>query len=920
MATKSRSRSGSRSKSGKSKKMTAAQRQARSQMHAIVLFALGVLVLALTFIKGASIWNWVHNALFALFGIGVIFVGVTLIYIAILQTTEKPWKARALLCSLTVVSFCGALQIFAEQTPNFEDHVLELVTESILQGINGQGGGLLGTLFGFPLLRFCGKVGGGILIVVLIAVLLMLLSGATLIGMARAAHKPIRAVGDAYADQMAKQVERRRQVEEKRKSEPKKAPPAKAPPKQEAPAAKGKIKMQLIDIPLDGEKRKAAEAPQTQEQAGPTQEKPEPRLPETKKMDIDISLDDDFKSSETGGFSLGMEVKEPPHVEQTDPTLDELVSKAAVSEVHIIDDIPAAKAPEPVQAEEKLAFHLNLPPDIDLVEGFDSPPEDDPFFVKHSKPQTLESGEERPERIPEAMAKPAVPVRQEAAPVTPIQPPEPPKKLVYHKPPFTLLRIGKGPGAANTDEMKANAQLLVDTLASFGVQTRIVDISRGPAVTRYELQPSAGVKISKITGLADDIALNLAAAGVRIEAPIPNKAAVGIEVPNKSVSTVTLREIVDSEQFLSAKSKLAVALGRDIAGNVTLADIAKMPHLLIAGSTGSGKSVCINSIIMSLLFRAQPEEVRFLMIDPKVVELGVYNGIPHLLVPVVTDPKKAAGALSWAVTEMLKRYKLFADNSVRDLNGFNNLADRTEGMERMPQVVIIIDELADLMMAAPNEIEDYICRLAQMARAAGMHLIIATQRPSVDVITGVIKANIPSRIAFAVSSQIDSRTILDMGGAEKLLGRGDMLFNPVGSAKPIRVQGCFVTDEEIEAVISFIKNDATADYDQQIVQEIDSHVVAGKGGKGGGSAASSDNGDGGAEDEMLMAAIECVVEAGMASTSLLQRRLKLGYARAARIVDEMEARGIVGPFEGSKPRQVLLTPERLAELKLAQQN
>lgn len=918
MATKSRSRSGSRSKSGKSKKVTAAQRQARSQMHAIVLFALGILIMALTFIKGASAWNWIHNALFALFGIGVIFVGVTLIYIAILQTTEKPWKARALLCSLTVVSFCGALQIFEEQTPNFDDHVLELVTESILQGINGHGGGLLGTLLGFPLLRFCGKVGGGILIVVLIAVLLMLLSGATLIGMARAAHKPIRAVGDAYADQMARQVERRRQVEDKRKSEPKKAAPAKAPSKQE-PAAKGKVKMQLIDIPLDGEERKAQAEPQAQEEAPPQEPKPEPRLPEVKKTDIDISLDDDFRSSETGGFSLGMEVKEPPHVEQTDPTLDELVSKAATSEVHIIDDIPAAKAAEPVQAEEKLAFHLNLPPDIDLVEGFDGPPEDDPFFAKHREPPAQDhSGAQEPV-IPSVMTEKPAPVRQEAAAAAPV-PPDPPKKLVYHKPPFTLLRTGKGPGAANTDEMKANAQLLVDTLASFGVQTRIVDISRGPAVTRYELQPSAGVKISKITGLADDIALNLAAAGVRIEAPIPNKAAVGIEVPNKSVSMVTLREIVDSEPFLSAKSKLAVALGRDIAGNVTLADIAKMPHLLIAGSTGSGKSVCINSIIMSLLFRAQPEEVRFLMIDPKVVELGVYNGIPHLLVPVVTDPKKAAGALSWAVTEMLKRYKLFADNSVRDLNGFNNLADRTEGLERMPQVVIIIDELADLMMAAPNEIEDYICRLAQMARAAGMHLIIATQRPSVDVITGVIKANIPSRIAFAVSSQIDSRTILDMGGAEKLLGRGDMLFNPVGSAKPIRVQGCFVTDEEIEAVISFIKNDATADYDQQIVQEIDSHVVAGKGGKGSGSAASADNGDGGAEDEMLMAAIECVVEAGMASTSLLQRRLKLGYARAARIVDEMEARGIVGPFEGSKPRQVLLTPERLAELKLAQQN
>lgn len=900
MATKSNSRGGNRR--GKTKKTTAAQRQAKSQMHAIVLFALGILLLALTFIQGASVWNIIHNALFGLFGVGIIFVAVTLLYIAVLQTMERPWKARALLCSLTIVSFCGALQIFVEQNyqPEFGggwQKVLDLLIGSVTLGVEGHGGGLLGTMLGFPLLRFCGKLGAAILIVVLLAVLLMLLSGATLIGMARAAHKPIRAVGDAYADQMVKQ-QRRRQAPQKAKPAPKKAEPKREEQQEPVPEPrKGKPKMQIIDIPLGGEAAKG--------QAAKQPEKPAEEPPAEQKKEIDISLDDDFKPSETGGFALGLAAEGAPHVVQTDPTLDELVSKAAVPDIRIVD-LPAAKAAEPVRADEKLAFHLNLPPDIDTVDGFDGPPEGDPFFEKRkdqagTEPAPMEAAAAAPPKV-----KPAEPVME----------PEPPKPKIYHKPPFTLLRPGKGPGAANTEEMKANAQLLVDTLASFGVQTRIVDISRGPAVTRYELQPSAGVKISKITGLADDIALNLAAAGVRIEAPIPNKAAVGIEVPNKSVSTVTLREIVDSEQFLSAKSKLTVALGRDIAGNVALADIAKMPHLLIAGSTGSGKSVCINSIIMSLLFRSTPEEVRFLMIDPKVVELGVYNGIPHLLVPVVTDPKKAAGALSWAVTEMLKRYKLFADNSVRDLVGYNHLADK-QGLERMPQVVIIIDELADLMMAAPNEIEDYICRLAQMARAAGMHLIIATQRPSVDVITGVIKANIPSRIAFAVSSQIDSRTILDMGGAEKLLGRGDMLFNPVGSAKPVRVQGCFVTDEEIEAVISFIKNDATADYDQQIVQEIDSHVVAGKGGKGGGASA-ADDGDS-PEDEMLMAAIEVVVEAGMASTSLLQRRLKLGYARAARIVDEMESRGIVGPFEGSKPRQVLLSPERFAELKLAQQ-
>jgi len=401
---------------------------------------------------------------------------------------------------------------------------------------------------------------------------------------------------------------------------------------------------------------------------------------------------------------------------------------------------------------------------------------------------------------------------------------------------------------------------------------------------------------------------------VRIEAPIPNKSAVGIEVPNKVISPVLLREVIDSPAFEEAQSRLSVALGKDIAGNLAVADLARMPHLLIAGSTGSGKSVCINSFIVSLLYKANPDQVKLMMIDPKVVELGSYNGIPHLLVPVVTDPRKAAGALCWAVNEMMTRYKVFSANNVRDITGYNRLAETSDTLHTMPHIVIIIDELSDLMMVCPNEVEDYICRLAQMARAAGMHLVIATQRPSVDVITGIIKANIPSRIAFAVSSQVDSRTILDLGGAEKLLGRGDMLYYPVGSAKPTRVQGCFVTDQEVEAVVEFVKNDAQgANYDSAIIEEIDRQAAnTGKKGGGGGSA------EGGSEEdeELVQAAIEAVVEAGQASTSYLQRKLKLGYARAARIVDELEARGIVGPFEGSKPRTVLITKERWYEMKL----
>lgn len=480
----------------------------------------------------------------------------------------------------------------------------------------------------------------------------------------------------------------------------------------------------------------------------------------------------------------------------------------------------------------------------------------------------------------------------------------------YRFPPISLLEKASAERTADISaELKATATKLVDTLRSFGVETRIVDISRGPSVTRYELQPSAGVKISKITNLADDIALNLATAGVRIEAPIPNKAAVGIEVPNKISGIVHVREIIESAAFSDAKSKLTVALGRDIGGNAVVTDIAKMPHGLIAGATGSGKSVCINSIIMSLLYKADPDEVKLLMIDPKVVELGIYNGIPHLLVPVVTDPRKAAGALGWAVTEMEKRYKLFAENNVRDLKGYNRLAERDESITPMPQIVIIIDELADLMMTAPGEVEDSICRIAQKARAAGMHLIIATQRPSVNVITGVIKANIPSRIAFAVSSSVDSRTILDMGGAERLMGKGDMLFYPVGTPKPVRVQGCFVDDDEVEAVVDFIKNGQDMEYDTEVMEEIERQAAAEKNSK-----SSSDDEDG-EYDPMINQAIEVVVDAGQASTSLLQRRLKLGYARAARIVDQMEQRGVVGPYEGSKPRQVLISKQEWLEMQ-----
>lgn len=482
----------------------------------------------------------------------------------------------------------------------------------------------------------------------------------------------------------------------------------------------------------------------------------------------------------------------------------------------------------------------------------------------------------------------------------------------YQYPPIELLSKGekkaiKGGAKALTDV----ATKLQKTLYSFGVQARVENVTVGPAITRYELKPAEGVRVSKIANLADDIALNLAAETIRIEAPIPGKQAVGIEVPNQEKEMVHLREVLESDEFEDSKSKMSVALGKDVAGKVVIADMAKMPHTLIAGSTGSGKSVCINTIITSIIYKAKPSEVKLLMVDPKVVELSVYNGIPHLLIPVVTDPKKAAGALAWAVQEMDNRYNLFAQKGVRDLKGYNALVEKEEGAGKLPQILIIIDELADLMMVAAKDVEDSICRLAQKARAAGMHLIIATQRPSVDVITGIIKANIPSRIAFAVSSQVDSRTILDQVGAEKLLGKGDMLFYPTGATKPTRIQGAFVSDDEVEKIVSFVKSNGEAKYNEDILDTIEN---SGKTDKEIQETNSKESGE--KTDEHLMEAIELVIEAGQASTSFIQRRFNVGYARAGRIIDQMEERGIISGYQGSKPRQVLMTKEKWEELKM----
>jgi len=576
-----------------------------------------------------------------------------------------------------------------------------------------------------------------------------------------------------------------------------------------------------------------------------------------------------------------------------------------------------------------------LPFDLDDVAD---EPETEPQPQKDAAvPETSAPKAAEPER-PENPVKPEiVEVPRPDRPVTPPTTPAPerpamplkkpaPEELkfsdVYTLPPVNLLNpVQKKLTQADIDnEIDRNSRKLVEALQSFGVQTKLVGVSRGPSVTRYELQPAPGVKISKITGLQDDIALNLASAGVRIEAPIPNKSAVGIEVPNKARDTVFFRELVDTTEFKkSFDKKLETVLGKDISGAMVTCNIAKMPHLLIAGTTGSGKSVCVNSIIMSILMKSTPQDVRLIMVDPKKVEFMMYNGIPHLLIPVVTDPKKAAGALAWAVNEMLNRYKQFSDNNVRDFTGFNELAkDPDSGLMKMSHIVIFIDELADLMMASPKDVEDSIVRLAQMARAAGMHLVIATQRPTVNVVTGLIKANIPSRIALMVASQTDSRVILDVSGAEKLLGNGDMLYMPVGLPKPVRVQGCFVSDKEVERVVEFIKQTFQAEYDELVMEEVERQTEMVASAQDGKSSGNSESGDIDTSDERLEEAIDFVVESGTCSTSSLQRRLKLGYGRAARLVDIMEEMGIVGPLEGSKPRQVLMTKQEWAERKLQQ--
>ena len=624
--------------------------------------------------------------------------------------------------------------------------------------------------------------------------------------------------------------------------------------------------------------------------------------------------------------------EEAPPVREKEKPAEKRPRRRAVIDIPL-DDEPPAKQPQP--RPEGPAF---------------APKEKKPFFSRKSStvrtPDQVLRGEPAEEAAPVAPAAPVTsPPAASAAPAPVAKPREADKPSVtaqevqdateevtaaveqelaqpeeaYQYPPITLLDENTADNYTEVGaELRSNSQRLAQTLQSFGVDARPGAVVHGPSVTRYEFTLEQGVKLSKITNLADDIALALGASGVRI-APIPNKiSVVGIEVPNRAVTPVRIRDVVESRTFTEHKSPVAFAVGKDIGGSCIVGDIGKLPHVLIAGTTGSGKSVCTNSLIVSILYKSTPEEVRFIMVDPKMVELAPYNGIPHLLIPVVTDPKKAAGALQWAVFEMMKRYKLFSEHGVKDLAGYNALARQDEELKTMPTVVVVIDELADLMLVAAKEVEESICRVAQMGRAAGMHLVIATQRPSADVITGLMKANIPSRIAFAVASSLESRIILDTTGAEKLVGKGDMLYAPLGAGKPTRVQGCFITPEEIERVVGFVKTTGEAEYSREVMDKIEQAVKEKE--KGGGGKTSAEPAEAQEDgDELLPAAVEVVLETGQASVSMLQRRLKLGYSRAARLVDQMEERGIVGPFEGSKPRQLLIDKAKWQELQMSKQ-
>ncbi len=917
----------------------------RRHIISVVLFAFGILITALSLFGKAegedlSAWDSIHCFLYGIFGLAAILTGPVLMYIAIMISASraKSTIARSVMqFVLIILLLCGAAQVIFVGSigdPSAEEATFSDVIAYLYQrGVQLSGGGVLGVILGAPLLLF-GQAGAIIILILIAFVIIMLLTNLTLVDFLKAITKPFRKAGTYAKEKHEQHREESAYIQQEYRAMEEEKQQKRAAEKEQRRNER-QAKAQLSEEEARARRFASIENVTTKAQQEVTEE--DKREAAAKQAEVVNHVEKQKKESEEfrkdlNAFLNGKnEKKENVPVQETFDTVkieekEQEIKPYSPDGPFFADDSESVQPVKPaIEVEQRPSLIGEAAAAIEQipVEQNSTLPEDFPFDVDEGD-KIVEAIQDfsREQQENEQKAK----ENEEKVLATVIRPDENGQQRFddivanaeqYKVPPSELLNdvVHERSDEDINAEIHQNAEKLVNTLKSFGVETRFLEASRGPSVTRYELQPAMGVKISKITGLVDDIALNLATAGVRIEAPIPNKAAVGIEVPNKKVDSVPFREMVESKAFAETKSKLGAVLGKSISGEVVIADIAKMPHILIAGTTGSGKSVCVNSIIMSILFRSTPEEVRLLMIDPKAVEFMIYNGIPHLLIPVVTDPKKAAGALAWAVTEMLNRYKLFSDNNVRDLTGYNALAKTRDDLQVIPQVVIFIDELADLMMASPGEVEDSICRLAQMARAAGMHLVIATQRPSVNVVTGVIKANIPSRIALKVASQVDSRTIIDSAGAEKLLGKGDMLYFPVGMPKPMRVQGCWVSDKEVERVVDFIKNSFILDYDQSVIDEIEkqAELAAQKANKG---KDDDDGGDINVSDEKLDEAIEAVIEAGQASTSFLQRKLKLGYGRAARLIDTMEQLGVVGGYEGAKPRQVIMTKQEWYERKM----
>ena len=964
MATKKRKSTARRAASRKK------QAQQRLPAGLGTLFA-GLLLIVLAFVQGDSVWRALHDVLFGLFGCGSFVLGAAVCCLAVQYTRGEDLLPKIFKLVLGLIFASGTVIVFSGIQPQGLS-AFQMAAACYENGVSAWlGGGALGAVLGGSLLLLCGRPAANLIMLVLALCVSLYIFDRTPAEVWQwlcAVFGGARARGAALAQQSA---ERRAERAAARAAETEDEPDEGSEDEEaeDEPEDVG-FRLGLPDW-LSGIRswgHKVTEEMEAEDegaapQPAPAQPvaQPEPETPVITPVKVsaprpraafDVDLGPDHTEVKEGGSepieplivgpggTFGQDPLRPARKPAPQPIVPDAVETDAADffakpaePVHpaaesfdtpvmtpvvptIQPEAPAEpSAPDAVEMPETAAIQPAVPAaqghvSAENAVAMRSAPDADGWISI-----TAEPVEEKDisSLVAAAMEKPAA--SEQAAAQTPVEDAEPVDTFQYQYPPIELFE--RSPDESDPtaqDELKANAQKLVDTLESFGVRTRVLDISRGPAVTRYEVQPMAGVKISRITSLADDIALNLAVADVRMEAPIPGKPAVGIEVPNHKRQAVYIRSVFESQSFLRMSSPLGIALGKDIAGVAQVADLCKMPHLLIAGSTGSGKSVCVNSIIMSLVFRSSPEDVKLLLIDPKVVELAEYNGIPHLLMPVVTEPRKAAGALGSAVQEMERRYRLFAENNVRDIKSFNKLAAEQPELEKMPYIAIIIDELADLMMVVGKDVEDSICRIAQKARAAGMHLIVATQRPSVDVITGLIKANIPSRIAFAVSSQVDSRTILDGAGAEKLLGQGDMLFMPVGAPKPTRIQGTFVRDEEISRVLDFIKSSATVQYDEAMIEAMEKHAI--QDGKKGSSGADSDEDSD--SDPMFKQAVEVVIDAGQASTSLLQRRCKLGYARAARIMDEMEQKGIIGPYEGAKPRAVLISRQQWLEMQMNQ--